>query len=738
MAERSTGETRVPLSKPPGSLAPATQGQWPNRLESLATPGTRGNYGELTGSLSSVETVTRAMVPPKDSETHEGDRATRDRGADPHKGNSGTYKKDSDKQEKDSSPRNGKTIPHILIQPAIPRQLAFRNGSSKGNLKKAADQEKLRTQLIEEAKQRKILDQATSNRETTTEANKIGIPHSSGKDSSGSRILASRQVKLDSTNPYSASPYGISSQTGASTSPVGNSSLSQSAYDFTHGRYKRHHHDAIILSSEKMSPAKDGTIAHLGTVKILPAKTRVPSFSGIIEDAGEIVSPLLTAGSNATATSTHASSSRGGLSIWDTNASAGQVSPLFSSTFDPTAQEFSPERLRGDYPASLFHEREKARVPDRKSWLSNSAGSEVVYSPSHYGSSALPSPLDSPTARFDRIDQAITNHIKDIRNHAGQVRDGLILHVKAKHAASSCLVATRCDAIEAMSKKHHEEAREKLVKLSDDVTAIRSESVDFAAGLESVTEFAGKMNDNFAAGFESLESKAIAMDKKLDSVGRAVSAMDRRLIAAKDDINEVNFRVGDIKEKNAAFHANQKSLLGKCNIFIDHQAVESERLADLSADLKSLQRENKTFQDNQTAQMQQVSELLVFLRTENEKLRLENQKLRENNPDTNTVRPDLTNTLLSVLQKLEANESRIDQILNAISNGGAYPWHHQQALLSKPSDATHKQYHSANGSIDAMMHVPAASRATSPSLAPIHPANISNWYHHANSMHQGQ
>jgi hypothetical protein len=105
------------------------------------------------------------MVPPNDSETHEDDYATRERGAETHKRDSGIYKKDLGAQEKDSSTRGGRAIPHILIQPAIPHKLAFRSGSSKSSSKKAGDQEKLRVQLIEEAKQRKILDQAISNRE---------------------------------------------------------------------------------------------------------------------------------------------------------------------------------------------------------------------------------------------------------------------------------------------------------------------------------------------------------------------------------------------------------------------------------------------------------------------------------------------------------------------------------------------------------------------------------------------
>ena|SRR5579862_2011266 len=131
------------------------------------------------------------------------------------------------------------------------------------------------------------------------EAHTAGMAYSSGENSSRFRTLASRQVKLDSSGTY-----GTTSQTGASTSPAGNGNPSQSTYVPAHGRYKRHHHEAIILSSEKMSPAKDGTIAHLGSVNILPAKARVPSFSGVIEDAGEAVPPPLTARSNTTATST--------------------------------------------------------------------------------------------------------------------------------------------------------------------------------------------------------------------------------------------------------------------------------------------------------------------------------------------------------------------------------------------------------------------------------------------------
>jgi chromosome segregation ATPase len=217
-----------------------------------------------------------------------------------------------------------------------------------------------------------------------------------------------------------------------------------------------------------------------------------------------------------------------------------------------------------------------------------------------------------------------------------------------------------------MSHEHHREARDKLEKLSNDVTAIRSESVDLAAGLESVTEFAGKMNDNFAAGFESLESKITAMDKKLDIVGRAVNTMDRRLIAAKDDINEINFRVGEIRENNSALRADHKSLLGKYDVLIEQQEVESDRRADLSAYMKSIQKEYKVIQDNQTILMAQISELVALLHTGGERPRLEYQKLREDNSATSAAQQDLTNTLLSILEKLEANESRIDQIFNVM------------------------------------------------------------------------
>jgi hypothetical protein len=72
---------------------------------------------------------------------------------------------DPSAHEKDSGTRGRKGIPHILAQPAIPHKLTFRHNFSKSSKMKDIDQEKLRTQLIEEAKQRKILGQAASNRE---------------------------------------------------------------------------------------------------------------------------------------------------------------------------------------------------------------------------------------------------------------------------------------------------------------------------------------------------------------------------------------------------------------------------------------------------------------------------------------------------------------------------------------------------------------------------------------------
>jgi hypothetical protein len=91
------------------------------------------------------------MVPTKDSDIHEKD--------------SGTHEKDSSTRGKDISANGRKGIPHIHIQPAIPYKLTFRHGSSKSIKMRDIDQEKLRVQLIEEAKQRKILGQVATDRE---------------------------------------------------------------------------------------------------------------------------------------------------------------------------------------------------------------------------------------------------------------------------------------------------------------------------------------------------------------------------------------------------------------------------------------------------------------------------------------------------------------------------------------------------------------------------------------------
>ncbi|KAI9780054.1 MAG: hypothetical protein M1839_007036 [Geoglossum umbratile] len=620
--------------------------QWPDRRESLM-PSEIRKSGESIGSLSSVKTTIGPAASLKDFEPHKNQHTTHERDPGTHKRNSDTHKRYSGTQEKDSS---GRTIPRILVQPilvqpAIPHKLAFRHGSSKSSLKKGVDQEKLRMQLIEEAKQRKTLDQAALNRGPTMEAYAASILRSSGDDPSRTGNLDSHQVKPGPAKCYYTSKYSsTSSQTGTPTPLGSDGNPPRIAYGPTSSQYKKFHHEAIILSSEKMSPAKDGTVAHLGSVNILPAKARVPSFSGVIEDAGEVEPPPRTATSDRTIISTYSSSSQGGpYTTWDTSTHVGQASPLPSAAFDPTAQEFSPKHLRSDYPASLFHERHppcgKIRVPDGKSWVSNSAGSETVYSPSYYGSSALPSPLDSPTVQLDRLDQTITSHIKDLRNHVGQARDGLILHAKAKHAASSCLVATRCDAIEAMSNKHHKEASEKLGKLSDDVSAIRSEHVDFATGLESVAEFASKMNDTFTAEVESLE---LRMGKKLDAVGRAVNTIDRHL----------NLRLGEIMENVTALHADYKT--------------------------------TQTALATQMKRIEQSFESMAFLRTENGRLRLENQRL-----------------------KLESQKLDFD--------------------------GTHMQYHPAHASpAPTPIHPANAS-----SVFHQHPANVSNWYHHANTVHQG-
>jgi chromosome segregation ATPase len=349
-----------------------------------------------------------------------------------------------------------------------------------------------------------------------------------------------------------------------------------------------------------------------------------------------------------------------------------QYSPPSTATFDPTAQEFSPQP-RNDYPLSLFHERHppygKAQALDGKSRVSSSAESESVYSPSPYGLwTAHPSPTDSPIAQLDRLDQSISNHIKDIHNHIGQAKDGLVLHIKEKHAASACLVKTRYDSIETLNNKHHEETSKNLEMLSDDVTLIRNETVDVAAGLESVTDFAAKINDTFTAEFESIEKRLALVDKKLDTIGRAVSTMDRRLITAKDDFNEVNFKVGGIKESNTALRADCKSLREKTDILMERNEAEAEWREDISNEMNSIQRAVKDILDDQATLMttlRQMSESVTLLQTENETLRLKNQKLRESSSNS-APQIDLKNRLFNLLQKLEARESRIDQIFNIV------------------------------------------------------------------------
>lgn len=67
-----------------------------------------------------------------------------------------THMGDPNTHEKDSGTRGRK---------GIPQKLTFRHNTSKSSKMKDIDQERLRTQLIEEAKQRKFLGQAASNRE---------------------------------------------------------------------------------------------------------------------------------------------------------------------------------------------------------------------------------------------------------------------------------------------------------------------------------------------------------------------------------------------------------------------------------------------------------------------------------------------------------------------------------------------------------------------------------------------
>ncbi|KAH0536996.1 hypothetical protein FGG08_006168 [Glutinoglossum americanum] len=523
------------------------------------------------------------MVPTRNSDT---------RGKDP-----GTHEKDSGIRNRDFVTRGNdprihgrRGIPQIRIQPAIPYKLSFRHGSNKNFKMKDIDQEKLRAQLIEEAKQRKTLSQAVT------------------------------------------------------------------VYSPALGQYKALHHEAIILSSEKMSPAKDGSIAHLGSVNILPGQQRVSSFSGIIEEAGEI----------------------------------------------------EPSPLTGTTNASTLH-------------------------------ATHPSPIDSSTIQLDQLDKTISNHIKEIHNHIGRAKDSLVLHVKAKNAASACLVKTRCDSIEALGNGHNEETSKKLEMLSGEVKLIRNETADMAAGLESVTDFAGKIHDITAAGLESLEQKVATMDKKLDTMGRAVSTMDRRLITAKDDFNELNFKVGEIKESSMALRADHKSLLEKYNILMEQSEAGAERREELSDGLKSVQREFRILQDNQTAlinKMKEFLESIAPLQADNERLRLENQKLRESNGNT-VPETDFSNTLHSLVQRLDARESRINQIFNMLSGT------QQHTLLPTPPDsAINMQFSPTN----AMTHAPASAAhpaqaptlpATQASMFNQHPTAASTWYHHANAIFQG-
>ncbi|KAI9864101.1 MAG: hypothetical protein M1813_003418 [Trichoglossum hirsutum] len=90
---------------------------------------------ESRRSHSSIKTIIASAASAKDPDTHMGDPNT---------------------HEKDSGTRGRK---------GIPQKLTFRHNTSKSSKMKDIDQERLRTQLIEEAKQRKFLGQAASNRE---------------------------------------------------------------------------------------------------------------------------------------------------------------------------------------------------------------------------------------------------------------------------------------------------------------------------------------------------------------------------------------------------------------------------------------------------------------------------------------------------------------------------------------------------------------------------------------------
>ena len=251
------------------------------------------------------------------------------------------------------------------------------------------------------------------------------------------------------------------------------------------------------------------------------------------------------------------------------------------------------------------------------------------------------------------------------------------------------------------------------------------------------------------------------MDKKLDAVGRAANSADRRLIMAKDDVNEINFKVGEIKEGHSALRADHRSLLEKYDILLEQKVAEAERRADLSDEVKNIQRVFKNLQDGQTAlvtRMEQIFESLSFLQTENEILRQENKKLRDN-ANNSIPQRDLSNTLLGLVQKFDARESRIDQIFNMMSVQPLFLTNlrygdilkilsssgvHQHNLLpTSPDSAVNIQYHPMN----AMMHVPVGPQGY-PAVAPTAPANAASmfnqhpaaaptWYRHANATYQG-
>jgi hypothetical protein len=127
------------------------------------------------------------------------------------------------------------------------------------------------------------------------DAHTTGISRSSGDVPSRSRTPDSRQVKSGPAGYHSASNQSNSGQYGRIEVSANDGNSSSVAHGSALGRCEGPHHEAIILSSEKMSPTKDGTIAHLGSVSILQGHQRAPSLSGIIEEVGEIEPSPLTA-----------------------------------------------------------------------------------------------------------------------------------------------------------------------------------------------------------------------------------------------------------------------------------------------------------------------------------------------------------------------------------------------------------------------------------------------------------